>query len=189
MESNRPGILLLDGPSCSGKSGAKRALLENCPDLVFCPRITTRPPREKESDADYDFVSKQEFEELEHAGELAAWRHFDFGMSYGLPKTRVEEALAAGNTVLCLIDLGTVTQAKACWPQASGVLLYAPEEDLEKRLRSRGSHSQAQISERLENARKVWSQREQYDHVVINRDGEWDKTLAQLLDIATKLPS
>ena len=173
-------IVLLDGPSCSGKSGARSTLLELYPELVFCRRVTTRPRRESESDADYRFITTDEFQELEQNDGLAAWRHFEFGMSYGLPKDPVEAAVRGSRPVLCLIDLGTVEQAKSCWPHATGVLLYAPLEQLERRLRARRSHSEAQIQERLENAERVWEKRHLYDHVILNRDGEWDQTIEAL---------
>ena len=156
------------------------------PELVFCHRVTTRPRREAESDADYRFITAEEFQRLEKSNGLAAWRHFEFGMSYGLPREPVEAALQKNCSVLCLIDLGTIEEAKSCWPQAIGVLLYAPLEQLERRLKARHSHSQAQIRERLENAERVWEKRHLYDHVILNRDGQWEQTL-QALTQALKL--
>lgn len=185
-DKNQYRITLLDGPSASGKSGAKQALMERVDGLTFCPRITTRPPREEESDSDYRFVSPQEFQDLEDSEGLAAWRHFEFGMSYGLPIKPVEQALALKQRAFCLIDLGTVEQAKACWPQATGILLYAPLDQLERRLRARHAHSEEQIAERLRNAERVWVKRHLYDHVIINEDGEWEHTLAQLQRIVER---
>jgi guanylate kinase len=176
-------IILLDGPSASGKSRLKRELLQTCPHMVFCRRITTRPKRDEDSDSDYDFVSPEEFDVLERSGGLAAWRHFQFGMSYGLPRKPVEQALEQGCTVLALIDLGTVEQAKIAWPRSRAVLLYAPLEQLRQRLEARNGHSQAQIEERLNNAREVWNRRTLYDHVILNHNGKWPETLEQMVAI------
>lgn len=178
-------IVLLDGPSGAGKSRLRRELLQAVPTLVFCKRLCTRAPRGDESDQDYDFVSTERFLQEEASGRLAAYRHFQFGMSYGLPREPVEKAVLAGLTVFALIDLGTIDQARRCWSNAEGVLLFSPLTELESRLRARGGHSQAQIEERLANAEAVWQRRGEYDHVLFNRQGCWEQTLQGMLAICS----
>lgn len=178
-------LFLLDGPSASGKSRLKDDLLFACPDLSFCRRVTTRPARADGSDQDYDFVTPEQFKELETSGELAAWRHFDFQMSYGLARAPVELAERKGQSVLALIDLGTIAQARQCWPHAVGILLLSPLEQLKERLQQRGCHSPAQIEERLRNAQTIWNCRSDYDHWIHN-DGAWSDTLQQMLEILKK---
>lgn len=161
-------IFLLDGPSATGKSTLVRHLLEACPQLTFCPRLTTRPPR-PDDQGDYEFVSQDEFQRRQAAGELALSRDFDFGMSYGLPRRPVEDALAQGRSVLALVDLGTAPQARSIWPDCVTILLCAPLGELERRLRQRGGHSEEQIAERLGNAAAVLASAPEYDYVVVNR--------------------
>jgi len=131
-------------------------------------------------------VSAEEFQELEKGRKLAAWRHFEFGMSYGLPVEPVEAALAAGKTAFCLIDLGTVDQIRRHWPHCTSILLYAPVEQLRGRLLARGGHTTEQVEERLGNASLVWAKRTLYDQVLMNEDGRWDNTLEQALAICRR---
>lgn len=174
-----PGIFLLDGPSGSGKSTLVRMLLENCPELVFCPRVTTRAPRAVEG-PDYRFVSMEEFDRLDTGGSLAVSRRFEFGMAYGLPRDKVEQARAQGRPVLALIDLGTIEQARAVWPDLTGIFLISPPSDLRKRLLQRGDLTPEQIEERLGNAEAALKFAVLYDYVVVNREGALDRSLEQL---------
>lgn len=161
-------LFLLDGPSATGKSTLVRQLLQTCPQLTFCRRLTTRPPRPGDQE-DYHFVTMEEFRRRQTAGELALSRDFDFGMSYGLPRGPVDEALAAGGSVLALVDLGTAPQARRIWPDCVTILLCAPLSELERRLQERGGHTPEQIAERLGNAVAVLASAPEYDYVVINR--------------------
>ena len=172
-------IFVLDGPSGCGKSTIVSRLLAHPElDLRFCRRVTTRPPRALEEE-DYDFVSQDELDAMERAGQLASFRHFKFGMSYGLPRLAVDAAAAQGD-VLALTDLGTVDQVKATWPYCVAILIIAPLDDLKSRLESRGSNTAEQIEERLDNARRAFDLVPHYDYVVSNPQGQLDRTVARL---------
>lgn len=172
-------LFLLDGPSATGKSTLVRQLLQACPQLTFCRRLTTRAPRPGDLE-DYHFVDMAEFRRQQAAGELALSRDFEFGMSYGLPRRPVDEALEAGRSVLALVDLGTGPQARQIWPHCTTILLCAPLDELERRLRARGTHSREQIAERLGNAVAVLSKAPDYDYVVVNRPPGPERALALL---------
>lgn len=173
-------LFLLDGPSATGKTTLVRQVLETCPQLTFCRRLSTRAPRPGELEnphRDYDFVSMDEFRRRQQAGELALSRDFEFGMSYGLPRRDVDEALAGGGSVLALVDLGTAPLAREIWPGCICILLCAPLGELERRLRERGGHSPEQIAERLGNAATAFSSAAEYDYVVVNRPPSSDRAL------------
>jgi guanylate kinase len=182
-------IVLLDGPSASGKTTLVQGLLAAYPEqLEFCRRLTTRAPRPEEHDndfRDYDFVSSAQFQAAREAGRLALYREFDFGMSYGLPLDAVQEVLRRQKSVLALVDLGTAPAARELWPECICILLCSPLEQLERRLRDRGTHSEEQIAERLGNAAEVLRRVPEYDYVVINR-GSLQDALEQLRGIVKR---
>jgi guanylate kinase len=182
-------VFLLDGPSATGKSTLVRELLDHFGDrLQFVRRLTTRSPRPGELESplrDYDFVSPEEFAAQKEAGQLAMWRDFEFGMSYGLPRRSVDRARQQGS-LLALVDLGTAPQARLIWPDCVTVLLCAPLAELERRLRQRGGHTEAQIEERLGNASAVLQRVPEYDYVVVNRPPHWDAALEQLTWIVSR---
>lgn len=179
-------IVLLDGPSASGKTTLVQGLLTAFPEqLEFCRRLTTRSPRAEEAVSefrDYDFVSAEQFEAAKQSGRLALYREFEFGMSYGLPLDAVETALLRKKTVLALVDLGTAPRARELWDDCICILLCSPLDQLEARLRGRGGHTEEQIAERLRNAGEVLRSVPDYDYVVVNRGSQQD-ALEQLRGI------
>jgi len=178
-------IFLLDGPSGTGKSTLVQRLLAECKDtLEFCPRLTTRAPRGVEPD--YQFVTPERFEELRAQDAFAAHRSFEFGMSYGLPRAGVETALSHGHDVLALIDLGTLEQARRVWPQAVGIFLISPLDELRQRLVARAMNTSEQIEERLRNAELALKLAPAYDFVVVNRQDRLEQSLDQLRWIVSR---
>lgn len=117
------------------------------------------------------------------AGELAAYRIFSNGYSYGVKRAPVEEAVAKGHHVFSLIDLGTAEMARRCWPDCVTIFLMAPLEILERRLVEKGAHTKEQIEERITNARKAFSKAAYYDYVIPNRQGHLDKAKKHLIQI------
>ncbi|MCA9794152.1 MAG: hypothetical protein KC910_20225 [Candidatus Eremiobacteraeota bacterium] len=178
------GIFLLDGPSGAGKTTITQALLEHFKDrLGFCQRVTTRAQREGETGSDYQFIDAHDFESRLARGEFAAYRKFEFGMSYALPKQPVDEMVQHGRHALAMIDLGTVGMARKCWPSSVAFFLITPPDELEARLKARGAHTHAQIVERVENARQALEFTPFYDYVIPNRQGCLEKTLDRVIRI------
>lgn len=178
----RATFVFLDGASCSGKSTIKNALLRD-PAFRFsyARRFTTRSvrPDDVQSD-DYVFVSMDEFRSLEAAGDLIESHHFLFGMSYGIGKSALVEAARVSNNVLSLMNLGNVSELRAKLPEALCILIDAPINTIERRLRQRGFNSEEQISERLDSARSVKVSRGEYDFVADNDDGCFDDAYLSL---------
>lgn len=175
-------IFLIDGPSGTGKSTLLRGLLA-LPELnlEYCRRVTTRAPRPDEAGhSDYEFITQERFSELAARGELAEYRNFLFGMSYGLPRAPVEEVILTGRNALAITNLGTFKEVKAVWPDSVTILLISPIEEIEARLRARGTNTDEQIAERLHNARAALELAPYYDYVVPNRQGRLERTLKEL---------
>ncbi len=132
---------------------------------------TTRPPRPGERDGrDYRFVSDRAFDELVAAGALLEWAEV-FGHRYGTPVEEVERARAAGRDVLLEIDVQGARQVKRRAPDAVLVFLVPPSrEELERRLRERGTEDEATLARRLAEAERELAEAARFDHVVVNDD-------------------
>jgi guanylate kinase len=175
-------FVFLDGASGSGKSTVKNALLRD-PAFRFsyARRYTTRATRPDDAqNDDYIFVSMDRFLALEAAGDLIERRHFLFGMSYGVGKSMLAAAAKASPNVLSLMNLGNVREVKSALPHAICILIDAPLEAIELRIRRRGFNSDEQIAERLESARTVKFRRHEYDFVLLNEDSQFDAAYASL---------
>jgi guanylate kinase len=131
--------------------------------------VTTRRPRPGERDGiDYHFVSDEEFDRLVAAGELLEWARV-VGHRSGTPARPVEEALAAGRDVVLEIDVQGARQVRERAPEAVLIFLAPPSmEELERRLRSRGTEDEARLALRLATAREEMAQLPLFDHVVVN---------------------
>ena len=169
--AERGRLLVISGPSGTGKSTVIGELMARKAGLEFSVSATTRAPRPGETDGvDYYFVSRERFDEMIENDELL--EHADFvGNSYGTPRSQVEARLEQGITVILDIEVQGAAQVKAAMPEAVTVFLAPPSlEELERRLRGRGTDSEETIRRRLETARKELLLAPEYDHMVINNE-------------------
>jgi guanylate kinase len=152
-----------------GKGTVVRRLLERRPELHPSVSVTTRPPRPGEQEGiDYHFVSDEEFDRLVAGGELLEWANV-VGHRSGTPARRVEDALAAGWDVVLEIDVQGARQVRQRVPEAVLIFLAPPSlEELERRLRSRGTEDEARLALRLATATAEMAQQPEFDHVVVN---------------------
>jgi guanylate kinase len=143
------------------------------PDLVFSVSGTTRPPRPGEVDGrDYRFVSPATFDELVEDGAFLEWAEV-FGHRYGTLIAPIADALEAGQSVVLEIDVQGARSVRARFPDAVLIFIVPPSasnflQQLEERLRRRGSESEAEIARRLAAARKEMEEASWFDHVVVN---------------------
>ncbi len=171
----RRGILfIVSSPSGAGKSTISRKLLASDPGLEMSVSATTRPPRPGEVDGkDYHFVNLDQFREMVAQNEFLEWAHV-FGNRYGTPRGPVEKALSEGRDVLFDIDW---QGAQQLYQQAGGdvirVFIFPPSMDeLERRLRSRGTDSNEVIEGRMSRASAEISHWDGYDYVLVNDDAD-----------------
>ena len=182
---NRRGVLfVLSSPSGAGKTTISRMMLDADSDIALSISATTRPPRPGEVDGvHYHFVDTETFKKMAADGEFLEWAHV-FGHRYGTPRAPVEELLAAGKDVLFDIDWQGAQQLyQEAGPDVGRVFVLPPTmEELERRLRSRGTDSDAVITARMERAANEISHWDGYDYVLINEnvDGCFDEVRAIL---------
>jgi guanylate kinase len=162
-------LFVLSGPSGVGKDVLLLSFLDSCPGVVKCVTATTRGPREKEEEGkDYLFTGLDEFRRMVEAGEFLEYAkvHNNF---YGTPRKWVENTLATGTDVILKIDVQGGLAVKKLMPEAIAVFLAPPTlEELERRLRSRSTDTEADITKRLLDARSEIERIPDYDYLIEN---------------------
>ena len=172
-DARRGRLIVLAGPSGVGKSSVVAGLREALPALYFSVSATTRAARRGEVDGrDYRFVGPAGFDQLIARDELLEWAEIHGGLQRsGTPRRPVEEALAAGRPVLVEVDLQGARAVKAAMPESVTVFLAPPTlDELARRLRERGTETDAQFARRLQTAREEMAARHEFDVVVVNDD-------------------
>ena len=167
----RPTVLT--GPSGVGKGTLVARLRERHPELWLSVSATTRAPRTGERDGiHYFFHSKERFHELVQSGGLLEWAEFA-GNCYGTPRQPVSERLANGIPVLLEIELEGARQVRNSLPEAIQIFLAPPSvEELEKRIRGRGTEAEEAIQRRLKRAQEELAAQTEFDAVIVNDDLE-----------------
>lgn len=167
-------LFVMSAASGAGKTTLKDLVIKDFPDIKYSISATTRKPREGEvNGVHYFFKTKEEFEKLIKEDGLIEWNEVH-GNYYGTPKSFVEQTLAEGNRVLFDLDVFGKVNFDKVYPDATGILILPPsEEELEKRLRGRGTDSEEVIQLRLHNAKKEMEfakTQGKYEYVIINDD-------------------
>ena len=163
-------VFVIAGPSGVGKGTVLHEFISRAPDCWVSISATTRPPRPGEVDGvHYYFVSDERFDEMIAGNELLEWAVVHGKHRYGTPRLPVEEAVAAGRTVILEVDLAGARQIRHSLPEAQQIFLLPPSwEELEHRLRGRGTESPEQIERRLTTARTEMDAQLEFDMVVRN---------------------
>ena len=173
-------LFTISAPSGAGKTSLLKALLEKRPDSVAVSvSHSTRAIRPGEIDGvAYHFVSQEKFEEMASQGEfLEHARVFD--NYYGTARSSVEELLASGRHVILEIDWQGARQVKAKLPDTVGIFILPPSrEELERRLRDRGTDDETIIARRMRDADREMSHYGDAEYLVINED--FDQALFEL---------
>ncbi len=169
MATNKGYLLVVSGPSGSGKGTLCESLLCQNADVQYSISATTRPMRKGEIDGvNYFFLTKEEFEKAIQNQEFLEYAkvHDNY---YGTPKKAVEEAIACGLVVLLEIDVQGAMQLKKLDIPAVFVFIAPPSlKELEKRLITRGTDEPDVIAKRVFNAREEMTYQDQYDYVIVN---------------------
>ena len=167
--SSRGTLLVISGFSGAGKGTVIKSLINNYDNYALSVSATTRKPRDGEQDGiSYFFKTKEEFQNMINKGELLEYATY-VGNYYGTPKSYVEDKLKEGYNVILEIECVGAFNARKMFPDALLIYIIPPSaEELERRLRGRGTEDEATINARLAKASKEAEGVEEYDYIIIN---------------------
>lgn len=172
MNTKEKGLLIvLSGPSGSGKSTVIKQLMEKRGNIHFSVSYTTRAPRAGEIDGvSYNFVDRAEFERMIANNEFLEYAEYS-GNYYGTSLKVIGEKQEAGMDVMLDIEVQGAANVRAKCPGAVLVFIVPPTyEELERRLRGRGTDSEEVIRKRLDRALEEIREVGMYDYLVVNDD-------------------
>ncbi|HJQ92594.1 MAG TPA: guanylate kinase [Acidimicrobiia bacterium] len=177
-------LLVVSGPSGSGKSSIVRELIERL-GIEFSVSATTRLPRPGERHGvHYNFISRRDFEKMIENDELLEWAIYN-NRYYGTPQALIEETLADQRDILLEIEIQGARQVRERKPEAIMYFIAPPSlEELEKRLRRRGDTSDEDIEDRLEIAKSEMAEApDLFDHIIVNDN--LDQAISELEGLIT----
>ena len=180
----KPLLIVLSGLSGGGKDTVLTGLKQSGLPLEINVSVTTRARRAVEKDGvHYHFISNARFQELIDSNQLLEWATV-YGNRYGIPREPVRQALKSGKDVIVKIDVQGAATIKKILPQAVFIFLATPYmEELEKRLKKRRTETPAELELRLRTAALELEKLPMFDYIVINRHGESDRTIADIVAI------
>ena len=178
-------VVIVSGPSGAGKTTVRKLVLQRC-QRPLAPSVsaTTRPPRPGERDGiDYHFLNEEEFFRRVNHGEFLEYCEvFGRGYWYGTLIGEVTTGLQAGKWVVLEIDVQGALSALKHYPEALTIFLRPTSmEELERRLRCRGTETEEALQRRLAQARHEMEMADRYRYLVVN--DEVDRAVSEICRI------
>ena len=166
---NQKKLIILTGPSGVGKGTVVKEILCKDKNIWLSISATTRKPREGEKEGEnYYFLNQEKFKEMIEQNLFLEWAQFA-GNYYGTPLSSVNEKIRKGLTVLLEIEVEGAKQIKKKFPESISIFLLPPDkEELERRIRNRGTENEEAIKQRLSRAQYEISESNQFDFEFTN---------------------
>ena len=164
-------LIILTACSGTGKSTIVRALMARYSKLQLSVSHTTRSPRPGEVDGEaYHFIDQTHFESLIDQDAFVEWAQYA-GHYYGTSHQMIQKSEATGTHILFEVDTVGAASLKKAYPCALSCFLLPPSwQELERRLRDRGTETEEVIQRRLSVSRQEINQAQSFDYLVVNDD-------------------
>lgn len=181
-----PLLIVISGPSGAGKDVVIKLMKSRGLKFHFVVTTTDRPMRPGEVHGqDYFFVTSAEFARMIDNDELLEYATV-YGEFKGIPKQQVKDALASHEDVIIRVDVQGAETVRKLVPNAVLIFLTAENEAaLVARLKARKTESPEQFTLRIATARQELKRTDEFDYVVVNKDGCLDETVDIISAIIT----
>lgn len=187
MTQTEGKLIVFSAPSGAGKTTIVKKLLELGLPLNFSVSATNRAARASEINGkDYFFLTTSEFREKIQNGEFIEWEEVYPGQYYGSLHSSVESLLNEGKHVVFDIDVkGGINIKKLYQEKALSIFILPPSiQELENRLKTRGTEDELSFQKRISKAEEEISQAVEFDVRIVNEDLE--KAVREILSIIQK---
>ena len=183
MQVQNPHLIIISAPSGAGKTTLCQKLIQDFSNLESSISATTRLPRKGERHGiEYFFISEEDFKKKIQAHEFAEWAcvHSHY---YGKLQSEIQKKFLKNKSVLLAIDTQGAEQLRKNYPNQTYEIFITPPslQELEKRLRARGTDSEAIIQQRIRNAEIEMLEIKKFHAVVMN--DQLDRAYAELVQI------
>ena len=170
---NEKYLFVVSGAAGTGKDSVVSALRKAHPEIEKTVSATTRSPRPGEQEGvDYYYRTKEQFQQLIDQDEVVEHNFFN-GNYYGTLKEEVNKRLNAGKLVVMVIDVHGAANIRRMYPGATTIFLLPPStQELERRLRGRGTETEESIQERLATARQELAEQDKFTVKLVNNQIE-----------------
>lgn len=171
--NNQRNLLVVSGPSGCGKDTVVQMMMQMHPEIEISVSATTRAPRAGEKDGvNYHFLTKEDFEAHIQNGALLEYANY-VGNYYGTLKQEVDSRIERDKVCVLVIEVTGAANVKKVYPECTTVFVLPPSMDeLERRLRNRGTESDEWVEKRLARARQEVEMAGKYDYQLINADAK-----------------
>ena len=177
--------IIFCAPSGSGKTTLVKHLLSQYSNLGFSISACTRDKRGRNEihGKDYYFLSIEEFQENIRDNAFVEWEEVYRGGYYGTLKSEVERLWNEGKNVIFDVDVKGGLKLKEYFGEdALAIFVKVPSiEELEARLRSRGTETEESLSKRLYKVKFEMSFQDKFDVVLLNDNLEDSQEKAENL--------
>ena len=174
MNKNKKGLMIIfSGPSGSGKGTIMKSLLASRDDTVLSVSMTTRAPRPGEIDGyHYHFVTREEFQKTIEEDGFLEYAEYN-GNFYGTPEAPIRRLLNEGKNVMLEIEVQGAEKVMDHRSDVVSIFITTPSyEELERRLRGRGTEPEEVIQKRMKTSQYELSRAFRYQYIVLNDEVE-----------------
>ena len=171
------------GVVAGGKTTIIKRLIETMPGAAMMLTYTTRTPRNGElTGGDRIFVTREEFMGMVESGEIFEYNEFS-GSLYGSSMKVLDDLLAANRVVFVNVNVDGAQIYQQRVPGTVTIFIDAPDEDIIRRIKLRGSMSGKDMAWRLKEADRERSLKHQFDLQLDNPDGKLEESIARVREI------